>query len=1533
MQRSSLTRASAARTVYLALCFLLTLAVVAHTVADEPNDAKPDVATHNDAKPVDFKPSDVEPGLKEGFATPPKGYGEVPFWWWTGEKLDVDRLIWQVEELSISGAQVNYAHQDVRNDVQPNWLTYPNEPEVLTDEWFDVFEKVAARCRELNMGIGLSGYTLDWQNSPGNLFDRLIYRDVETRSRTLYVAAKIKLEAGERYAVGVDRASAEAREVEPILDARGTLDEPVQIVAYPWDVPEAPTPDFARPVALGRDATSPALEQAAATDVELWIYRARRVPCTLNPLHPDAGKKVVERFLQPFEDRAKASVGDDGGDLGLNYFFQDELQLGTGELVWHDDVADVFQTRKGYSYWTAAPAMFDADKSALAEKRRLDFMDVRVRLAEERYFIPIYNWHASRGRIYACDPGSRGRDPSEFCDYFSAIRWYTAPGHDTPGGHADFIKNRVSSSIAHFYDRPRVWLEGYHSFGWGATPERLLFATNENYLFGANLLNLHGLYYTTYGGRWEWAPPCYHFRQPYWETIGSFLKYFERLSFALTRGKEQTDFVVLYPVSAYQARTGGTRARDVAFAAAEQIFKTGRNALFIDDDSIARAEAVDGELRVAGGAHRALVLPSMKALRYSTLAKALEFYRSGGVIIALDAAPIATDKSGRDAETSAIVAELFGGTPEELAKKGTSIARNEQGGIGAYFSTLADPNEAPEKEEGDVVGSQDAISKLRTYPGGFSGHWVWSESLTKEVYFKWVAQGIPCEVAEYDARFFCDNAGALYVNGEKICDGVDYSTGWQGKLKLRAGDVVTLDGIDEDAPRRGSAGLFFALVKDGEIVATSTSLRLSTTKPWTSEETERAWRTSTTVEELSTPDVGNVHVLHRTGVNTEVGEKPKGADDRMWARFGELVGEFARDVYDVESGAPCAAMRRSTPEADIFFVMRGEKGAKLSFRAMGRVELLNAWDGTTTTPESCAVAPCEGRGETSDRVVITWPYEKTQAGLVVFWKKEPVELKSAQVADAAETRVIPTSKEWRFELIPTLNNRWGDFRLPASDKLLGAEAQRVDVDGLVPGSNQLVDYGAKMALLGALPKDAEGLDALERELSALNAVKLGSEVELNGAKYAWRPYAFSWRWGIEGNPGRQGYHGLKEKIDSRFIGLGKLKGAHNETVYESEESGTVYYLWSTVGVAIVPESDPRPVVDVYASGGAPTALYVAGRRFDALGAGVKLVSTNSTERAPILARYDGAGRHALVFVADRKASRDSSRLIVAEGQDAGAFNGLATGEREEVPEFVRGPRTPLSTIWFDTPGVLDYDLFGAGSRRATLSFVAPPGLSAFEIPTYGELREVLIDGKNVECEYSSRRISGTNYWQGARTVDGATTSRSERFSDRPVKIEGVRLAEACPKSSAVSIVLEIPAGFTGADACPEPIELTTEEGIVELGDWNNLGVLADYSGGARYTTTLTLEEAAWNPDASRGILDLGQVGASCRVTVNGEVVGDLCAAPWSLDVSKALKVGENVLQIETYNTLANFYRNIPTNYRTTIPSGLIGPVVLKVSDK
>jgi hypothetical protein len=119
----------------------------------------------------------------------------------------------------------------------------------------------------------------------------------------------------------------------------------------------------------------------------------------------------------------------------------------------------------------------------------------------------------------------------------SAPRAGTRRRATTPPAAAPIsIKGKVSSSVANLYRRPRVWLEGYHSLGWGASPETLMFATRENYLYGCTLLNLHGLYYTTYGSHWEWAPPCYHFRMPYWEHMDVFLRYFDRMSYLLSQG-------------------------------------------------------------------------------------------------------------------------------------------------------------------------------------------------------------------------------------------------------------------------------------------------------------------------------------------------------------------------------------------------------------------------------------------------------------------------------------------------------------------------------------------------------------------------------------------------------------------------------------------------------------------------------------------------------------------------------------------------------------------------------------------------------------------------------------------------------------------------------------------------------------------------------------------------------------------------------------------------------------------------------------
>ena len=128
-----------------------------------------------------------------GFQDPPAGYGEVPFWWWTGDPLDKDRLLWQIEQLhakGIPGMQVNYAHEDT-----PGWPTYANEPEICSDAWWDIWKFVAAECSKRDMGIGLSGYTIDWPNGR-SLVSRTIYSDPEIQGREIKVAHRARVKSG-----------------------------------------------------------------------------------------------------------------------------------------------------------------------------------------------------------------------------------------------------------------------------------------------------------------------------------------------------------------------------------------------------------------------------------------------------------------------------------------------------------------------------------------------------------------------------------------------------------------------------------------------------------------------------------------------------------------------------------------------------------------------------------------------------------------------------------------------------------------------------------------------------------------------------------------------------------------------------------------------------------------------------------------------------------------------------------------------------------------------------------------------------------------------------------------------------------------------------------------------------------------------------------------------------------------------------------------------------------------------------------------
>jgi hypothetical protein len=117
-----------------------------------------------------------------------------------------------------------------------------------------------------------------------------------------------------------------------------------------------------------------------------------------------------------------------------------------------------------------------------------------------------------------------------------------------------------------------------------------------------------------------------------------------------------------------------------------------------------------------------------------------------------------------------------------------------------------------------------------------------------------------------------------------------------------------------------------------------------------------------------------------------------------------------------------------------------------------------------------------------------------------------------------------------------------------------------------------------------------------------------------------------------------------------------------------------------------------------------------------------------------------------------------------------------------------------------------------------------------------------------------------------------------------------------------------------------------------------------YSGTATYEKTFVLPDSKLKTKNSKLILDLGNVRELAEIKVNGKSCGIVWCPPFRVDISDAVKPGENKLQIEVVNFWPNRIigdaglpkerRFTQTNIRKLTaktplePAGLLGPVTL-----
>jgi hypothetical protein len=563
--------------------------------------------------------------LVDRFERPSVRYGPVPLWWWSGEKLDPDRLRWQMRQLIDQGVW-----QAVVMNLAPTGPLYgalADDPPFMSEQWWTIFRAVVADAEELGFQIWLYdqiGF------SGANLQGRIVARDSRHAGRGI-TQIRVDARRGARLAAPQDS--------EPIAA---------------WI---APASGPAVPVALNGHSAA-----CGPADGELVLcFAAVR---GFDFFSPRACAKLIDSVYGEYERR----VGEHFG-RGIGGVFQDELP---DVPTWSSDFPQRFREAFGYDIRSVLPALWGdrlPDGSPVDEDiARLDFHRARARFAREAFFDPLSEWLARAGLPCGFDQQSPAREGlplgsvQHYADYLDTHAGYAIPGSDHWGDA------KIHSSLAHANGHERVWIEAFHSSGWGGTLEETFDWLAPFLRRGANLYDPHAVYYSTRGGWFEWAPPSTCWRQPYWPEYGAFADTVTRLCSVLTAGHHVASTALLYPTETVQAKLTadgtdlGAAAAHGAYVAlngltpwfAEQpgiLDRAGVDYDVLGSSALTGAHVADGELRIRGERYRNVVLPALEILPGEVADLLVRFARSGGTVVCVGATPsrVVDDTAGAEA--------------------------------------------------------------------------------------------------------------------------------------------------------------------------------------------------------------------------------------------------------------------------------------------------------------------------------------------------------------------------------------------------------------------------------------------------------------------------------------------------------------------------------------------------------------------------------------------------------------------------------------------------------------------------------------------------------------------------------------------------------------------------------------------------------------------------------------------------------------------------------------------------------------------
>ena len=576
--------------------------------------------------------------LKRGFAEPQAAYGPIDCWWWEAARLDKEKMRWQLQDLKDKGVAGTWYYPRYIGDED-----LACRPRYWTEEWWELTEFAVAEHERL----GLAYWFSDWTAHE-------------------FIQDKLRAEAGERPDFRGRRVAfqeCQVAEARPVNIAIDSYDEVLDVAAFRV---EDETLKYDSRIDLSDFVGADGLQWTPAGPG--WaVTVVSSTPFDIDYINPDLTTRWIELLLGNYESRLERHLGNT-----VKAFGTDEWRFMQGNVIYSTGLRARFQDEKGYDPSPLLVGLF-RDIGRLTDKIRCQYYEVMCSEIVENLYRPFAAWLEEHNMLFTefC-PRGKTEDVREqthhYGDFFRYMGSYHIPGNEERCLRGDRVRKfqaKMASSIAHVNGRQRVGLCAYWGSGWGHTPQENMAWTNENYAYGINLYNRHGVLYSTMSGWYEWVPPAVHFRQPYWKYWRTFTEYVSRLSYLLSQGTHRADLAVVYPLATLHANWDDRREFNETAAVfgkamydlTKVIYCSGIDFDFVDDTAFAEARIDGDRMVVAGMPFRAILLPPMTTVCLRTMSMIAEFHRAGGVVVAFGNLPTGSDENGRD---DPMLAELCG---------------------------------------------------------------------------------------------------------------------------------------------------------------------------------------------------------------------------------------------------------------------------------------------------------------------------------------------------------------------------------------------------------------------------------------------------------------------------------------------------------------------------------------------------------------------------------------------------------------------------------------------------------------------------------------------------------------------------------------------------------------------------------------------------------------------------------------------------------------------------------------------------------